>query len=108
MPKLVAIGDSLTQGVQSGAISKTELSYPALIAEAMGLNVWKPCVDNDPGKDDFQIPYFPGSGLPLNIEVLLRSMEPCLGSDISDIEEWIMLFIPQLYKFRSYAVGFKV
>ena len=42
MPKLVAIGDSLTQGVMSGALLKTRQSYPALIAEAMGLTVWRP------------------------------------------------------------------
>ena len=78
MPKLVAIGDSLTQGVQSGAIFKTELSYPALIAESMGLNV----------PNDFRVPRFPGSGLPLNIEWLLRSMRRELGNEISS-REWI-------------------
>ena len=78
MPKLVAIGDSLTQGVQSGAIFKTELSYPALIAEAMGLNV----------PNDFRVPRFPGSGLPLNIEWLLRSMRRELGNEISS-KEWL-------------------
>ena len=78
MPKLVAIGDSLTQGVQSGAIYKTELSFPALIAEAMGLRV----------PSDFRVPRFPGSGLPLNIEALLRSMRRQLGSSINPLE-WI-------------------
>lgn len=78
MPKLVAIGDSLTQGVQSGAIFKTELSYPALIAEAMGLNV----------PNDFRVPRFPGSGLPVNIEWLLRSMHRELGDEINS-REWI-------------------
>ena len=78
MPKLVAIGDSLTQGVQSGAIFKTELSYPALIAEAMGLNV----------PNDFRVPRFPGSGLPLNLEWLLRSMRRELGKEINS-REWI-------------------
>jgi hypothetical protein len=29
MAKLVAIGDSLTQGFQSGAILRTDLAYPA-------------------------------------------------------------------------------
>ena len=58
MPKLVAIGDSLTQGVQSGAIFNTQLSFPALIADAMGLNV----------SNEFRGPRFPGSGLPFNIE----------------------------------------
>src|ERR1700677_1294811 len=37
MANLVTIGDSLTQGFQSGGISKNDLSYPALIANAMGL-----------------------------------------------------------------------
>jgi hypothetical protein len=37
MAKLVAIGDSLTQGFQSLAISRTDLSFPAMIAERMGL-----------------------------------------------------------------------
>ena len=54
MPKLVAIGDSLTQGVQSGAIFETELSYPALIAEAMGLDV----------PIDFRVPTFLAMGSP--------------------------------------------
>ena len=78
MPKLVAIGDSLTQGVMSGAISKTKLSYPALIAESMGLNV----------PNDFRVPYFPRGGLPLNIERLLRSMRLKLGTSINPLE-WI-------------------
>ena len=78
MPRLVAIGDSLTQGVQSGAIYKTESSFPALIAEAMGLRV----------PSDFRVPSFPGSGLPLNIEALLRSMRRKLGSSINPLE-WI-------------------
>ena len=76
MPKLVAIGDSLTQGVQSGAIFETELSYPALIAEAMGLDV----------PNDFRVPTFPGNGLPVNIEWLLHSMRRNLGESINWFE----------------------
>ncbi|GAB4326700.1 MAG: hypothetical protein OHK0047_12240 [Leptolyngbyaceae cyanobacterium] len=37
--RLVTIGDSLTHGFQSGAIFNTGLSYPVMIAEALG---WKP------------------------------------------------------------------
>ena len=77
MPKLVAIGDSLTQGVQSGAVSDPEFSYPALIAQAMGLDV----------TDDFRAPKFPGHGLPLNIEWLLDSMSTELGVSIES-REW--------------------
>ena len=76
MPKLVAIGDSLTQGVQNGAIFKTGHSFPARIAESMGLNV----------PNDFRVPYFPRGGLPLNIERLLRSMRLKLGTSINPLE----------------------
>jgi GDSL-like Lipase/Acylhydrolase len=81
MAKLVAIGDSLTQGFQSGAILKTEWSYPAMIARALGLSV----------PTDFRIPSFFGSGLPINIEELLRFMEIELGNEIST-DEWILRF----------------
>ena len=76
MPKLVAIGDSLTQGVQSGAIFNTQLSFPALIADAMGLNV----------PNEFRGPRFHGSGLPFNIEWFLRSMRQHLGFSINPVE----------------------
>jgi GDSL-like Lipase/Acylhydrolase len=81
MAKLVAIGDSLTQGFQSGAILKTEWSYPSMVARALGLSV----------PTDFRIPSFFGSGLPINIEELLRFMETQLGNEIS-IDEWILRF----------------
>jgi hypothetical protein len=81
MAKLVAIGDSLTQGFQSGAILKTEWSYPAMIARALGLSV----------PTDFRIPSFFGSGLPINIEELLRFMAIELGDEVS-IDEWILRF----------------
>lgn len=38
--------------------------------------------------DDFRVPRFPGSGLPLNIEWLLRSMRRELGKEINS-REWI-------------------
>ncbi|WP_017297001.1 hypothetical protein [Nodosilinea nodulosa] len=81
MAKLVAIGDSLTQGFQSGAIFRTDLAYPTLMARAMGLKV----------PSEFPIPTFAGSGLPINIEDLLRSMEQTLGQDI-DAWEWVVRF----------------
>lgn len=87
MPKLVAIGDSLTQGVMSGAILKTEFSYPALIAEAMGLTARKPGDGLEDTKDEFWVPNFPGSGLPLNIEYLLREIGPDFDTD--NLEELI-------------------
>ena len=81
MAKLVAIGDSLTQGFQSGAILKTEWSFPAMIARSLGLSV----------PTDFRIPSFFGSGLPINVEELLRFMETELRNEISK-DEWILRF----------------
>ncbi|MBR7678939.1 hypothetical protein KDA82_39565, partial [Streptomyces daliensis] len=48
--RLVTIGDSLTQGFQSGAVFLTDLSYPALIARELG------CADT------FRCPSYNGRG----------------------------------------------
>lgn len=88
MAKLVAIGDSLSQGFLSGAISRTEWSFPALIARSLGLDVPR----------TFRVPIIPGDGLPLNIERLLRQMRRSLGDDISRWE-W---FIEVSYLVRKY------
>lgn len=69
--RLVTIGDSLTHGFQSGAIFNTQLSYPALIAQALG---WA----------SFRYPTYggPGNGLPLNIELLVRELERRFGNTL--------------------------
>lgn len=78
MAKLVAIGDSLTQGFHSLAITNTDQSYPALIAKAMGLGV-----------ENFRMPDFRGrGGLPLNIEWLARRLEEKYGANLSAFD-WI-------------------
>src|SRR5215213_9992497 len=59
--RLVTIGDSLTQGFQSGAIFNTDLSYPAIIAHELG---WE---------EHFRHPQYPGyGGIPLNLALLVR------------------------------------
>lgn len=59
--RLVAIGDSLTHGFQSGSVFHTDISYPAIIAYELG---WL---------DKFSYPRYPGyGGLPVNMELLLR------------------------------------
>ncbi|WP_348245974.1 hypothetical protein [Leptolyngbya sp. GB1-A1] len=70
--RLVAIGDSLTQGFQSGAIFNTSLSYPRLIAAELG---WA----------EFRYPIFagPGDGLPINLEWLARRLERRYGEEIN-------------------------
>lgn len=72
--KLVVIGDSISQGFLSGSISKTTISYPAMIAESLNDN-------------DFFMPDFSGEGgLPLNIENLLRLLANRFGSTTSLLE----------------------
>lgn len=69
--RLVAIGDSLTQGFQSGAIFNTSLSYPNIIAREMGWN-------------QLRYPTYegPGDGLPINLERLVRQIGQKFGDNI--------------------------
>ena len=56
--RLVAIGDSISHGLTSGAVFRTDRSFPAVVAEALECT--------------FDIPHYAGplDGLPLNIEAL--------------------------------------
>lgn len=66
--RLVSIGDSLTHGFASGAVFRTDLSYSAIIARALG---W----------GGLRYPRYGGlGGLPLNIELLLRELERDFGA----------------------------
>ena len=86
MIDLVIIGDSLSQGFQSGAIHRPHLSYPALLAHAMDL-----------GPNQFRMPDFSGQGgLPLNIENLLRRLADRYGERINPFE-----FVPALATARG-------
>lgn len=79
--RLVAIGDSLTHGFQSGAIFNTDISYPATIAYELG---WA---------DKFRHPRYGGpGGLPLNLELLLRRLDTEFGSNIGLGEIALALF----------------
>jgi hypothetical protein len=72
MAKLVAIGDSLTQGFQNLAITHVDLSFPAMIARCMELDV-----------QAFRTPDFTGSGgLPCNLEWIARGVEQRHGHGI--------------------------
>ncbi|MBS9375333.1 hypothetical protein [Rhodococcus sp. B50] len=75
--RLVAIGDSLLQGFQSGAIYRTDLSVPAIVAHELG--------PHELGTA-FRYPRFGGpGGLPLNVELLLRRIEERHGRSL---EPW--------------------
>lgn len=83
--KIVAIGDSLTQGFQSGSIFETSLSYPAMIARCL----------ND---TSFKVPDFRGAdGLPLNLEAILHLLAERYGDRIN----WLEL-IPALLTVHSF------
>jgi hypothetical protein len=70
--RLVTIGDSLTQGFQSGAIFNTALSYPALIADRLDM------------LPELRFPRYDGyGGLGINIEMLIRELETRCGVRVS-------------------------
>ncbi|HZJ07970.1 MAG TPA: hypothetical protein VFD59_21285 [Nocardioidaceae bacterium] len=70
--RLVVIGDSLSQGFQSGAVYNTDVSFPAIIATELG---WF---------DHYEYPRYGGpGGLPLNIEYLLRDLERRYGDAVN-------------------------
>lgn len=66
------MGDSMAQGFKNGGVYRTDLSFPALIARAMG------------GSTDFQSPIFTAqAGIPINIEMLVRGMSDEFGDEIN-------------------------
>src|SRR5690606_17362811 len=74
--RLVTIGDSLSQGFMSGAIYRTDISFPCMIATAMGL-----------GQREFLTPDFVGAGgLPLNLEHVLHKLGRWFGDRIHFLE----------------------
>jgi hypothetical protein len=70
--RLVSIGDSISHGFMSGAIFRTDLSWPAIIAFELGefQRFRRPI---------YEPPSGPG-GIPLDIERALRSFEARFGS----------------------------
>lgn len=70
--RLVVLGDSLSQGFMSGAIHRTDVSYPALVARTLGLD-----------RHGFSVPDFRGAGgLPLNIERIIRALSEEFGREV--------------------------
>ncbi len=66
--KFVALGDSLLQGFQSGAVYRTDVSVPAIVAYELGV------------LDSFRYPRYGGpGGLPLNVELMLRRSNSAMG-----------------------------
>lgn len=66
------MGDSMAQGFKNGGIYRTDLSFPAMLARAMGDAV------------QFDMPSFSAqAGIPINMEVLIRGLEEEMGSEIT-------------------------
>jgi hypothetical protein len=64
---LVTVGDSLTHGMSSGAVFDTRLSWPAIVARSLRVNLSMP---------DYAGPL---GGIPFNIEGLLRGLQDEFG-----------------------------
>jgi len=70
--RLVAIGDSMAQGFKNGGIYRTDLSFPAIIARSLGNHT------------SFESPLFTAqTGIPINIEMLVRGMGDEFGEEIT-------------------------
>ena len=79
--RIVAIGDSLSHGFQSGAIYNTDLSYPAIIARELG---WA---------DEYRYPRYGGpGGLPVNIELVARDLAHRFDAEVDPWEVPLALF----------------
>jgi hypothetical protein len=84
--RLVTIGDSISHGFMSGAIFRTEVSWPAIVAYELGLRLAPPNSDPSP-PNVFRYPVYeppdgPG-GLPFDIERFLRALQSRYGTDMS-------------------------
>ena len=77
--RLVTVGDSLTHGFMSGAVHRTDLSWPAITAYELGLTAREFTFPT------YEWPSGPG-GLPLDLERLARAFERRFGSSLDLLE----------------------
>lgn len=77
--RLVTVGDSLTHGFMSGAIHRTDLSWPAIAAFELGLTAKQFTFPT------YEWPTGPG-GLPVDLERLAREFERRFGSKLDLLE----------------------
>ncbi len=69
--KLVVIGDSLSQGFKNGGIYRTDINFPAFLAEC-----FEPSIQFD------QPSFTAQAGIPINLEVLIRGLSDEFGIQI--------------------------
>jgi lysophospholipase L1-like esterase len=80
---LVALGDSLTHGMSNGAVTRPDLSWPALVARSLNAA--------------FAVPRYEGplGGLPLDVEGLLRTLQKDVGDHLDPLELLRLPFLLQ-------------
>jgi hypothetical protein len=103
--RLVAIGDSISHGFMSGAIFRTDLSWPAIVAFELGEfpTFRRPVYESPSG---------PG-GIPLDIERALRSFEARFGSkadwyEYVGIARWLQRYLDKVEDYWERGDGTKM
>jgi hypothetical protein len=71
---LVTVGDSLTHGMSSGAVSGARPTWPAVVAGCLGIDLPEPTYGG------------PLGGLPFDIEGLLRRLQDTFGDRLNPLE----------------------
>jgi hypothetical protein len=90
--RLVTIGDSLTHGFQSLAISKTNLSWPAIVARELGLT-----------GSEFLYPTYEHGGLPFNLEDCVRGLRAKVGRlDLGDSPLAVMWLLHYAHEIKHW------
>jgi hypothetical protein len=74
--RLRTVGDSLTHGMSSGAVFRTDLSWPALVAAGLGIPQLTVATYGGPL-----------GGLPFNLEGVLRQLQKTFGEDLNILED---------------------
>jgi hypothetical protein len=101
--RLVTVGDSLTHGFMSGAIHRTDLSWPAIAAFEMGLTAEQFTFPT------YEWPQGPG-GLPLDLERLARSFGSRFGDKLDFWEvlsagRWLQSYMDDIEDFWERGKG---
>lgn len=94
--KLAVIGDSIAQGFKNGGIYRTDLSFPALLAEAMGHGTQLDSPD-----------FTAQGGIPVNLEMLVRGLSDAYGNKINlknSVPAALYLY-KTLYRMKRYWEG---
>jgi len=101
--RLVTVGDSLTHGFMSGAIHRTDLSWPAITAFELGLTAEQFTYPT------YEWPTGPG-GLPLDLERFARSFEQRFGAhldfwEIVSAGLWVRRYMDEIEDFWERGDG---